>query len=246
MLLQNRIAIVTGVGRGIGTSVARLLASEGASVVVHYNHSKEGAEKLSQELGNGSIAVSADLTDPAAAAVLVKAAQDKFGRVDILVNCAASYAKGITQTTAEWGDYQKEFSGVVGATVNPVHAVVPLMKEQGYGRIVNFVATLVQRPDPEQIVHITAKSALIGFTRTLARDVGPFGITANMVSPGMTLTENTNSLPEDVKNKVIGLTPLRRLATPDDVAKLVLFYVSDLAGFVTGANIAPDGGLAVL
>jgi len=245
MLLQNKIAIVTGAGRGIGMSVARHLATEGASVVVHYNHSKDEAEKLSQELGK-SIAVSADLTDPEAAKSLVTAAQEKFGRVDILVNCAASFASDIPEANAVWSDYQKEFDGVVGATVNPVHAVVPLMKEQRYGRIVNFVATLVQRPAPEHIVHITAKSALIGYTRTLARDLGPFGITANMVSPGMTMTQYSHSLPEDVKNRIEALTPLRRVADPDDVAKVVVFYVSDLAGFVTGANIAPDGGLAVL
>ena len=162
------------------------------------------------------------------------------------MNCAASFASDIPEANAAWSDYQKEFDGVVGATVNPVHAVVPLMKEQRYGRIVNFVATLVQRPAPEHIVHITAKSALIGYTRTLARDLGPFGITANMVSPGMTMTQYSHDLPDDVKNRIQGQTPLRRIAEPDDVAKVVLFYVSDLAGFVTGANIAPDGGLAVL
>ena len=110
----------------------------------------------------------------------------------------------------------------------------------------NFVATLIQRPAPEYIVHTTAKSALIGLTRTLARDLGPHGITVNMVSPGMTLTDYSQSLPEDLKARVAGQTPLRRLATPEDVANVVLFYASPLADFVTGANLAPDGGLAIL
>jgi 3-oxoacyl-[acyl-carrier protein] reductase len=120
------------------------------------------------------------------------------------------------------------------------------MKAQKAGRIINTIATLVQRPAPEYIVHTTAKSALIGFTRTLARDLGPFGITVNMVSPGMTLTKYSQGLPEKLKHSVTAQTPLRRLATAEDVAKVVLFYASPLADFVSGANIAPDGGLAIL
>ena len=96
------------------------------------------------------------------------------------------------------------------------------------------------------MVHATAKSALIGLTRTLARDLGPHGITVNLISPGMTLTDYSQSLPDDLKARVAAQTPLRRLATPDDVTGAVLFYASPLAGFVTGANIAPDGGLAIL
>ena len=114
------------------------------------------------------------------------------------------------------------------------------------GRIINFLATLIQRPAPEYVVHTTAKSALIGLTRTLARDLGPHGITVNMVSPGMTLTEYSQHLPENVKSAVQRQTPLRRLATAEDVAKVVLFYASPLADFVSGANLAPDGGLAIL
>jgi 3-oxoacyl-[acyl-carrier protein] reductase len=246
MLLKGKTAIITGAGRGIGTSVARLFAAEGASVVVHYNHSKVDAEALAAELGRGSFAFSADLTSPEAAQGLAEMSKARLGRIDILVNCAASFASNITEETAVWSDFQKEFDGVVGATVNPVHAVVPAMKAQGYGRIVNFIATLVQRPSPEYLVHITAKSALIGYSRTIARDLGPHGITVNMISPGVTLTEFSKSLSDDVRTKIQNNTPLRRLAEPDDVAGVALFYASDLAHFVTGANIAPDGGLTVL
>ena len=246
MLLQDKTAIITGAGRGIGTSIARLFAAEGASVVVHYNHSKDSAEALASELGRGSFALSADLTSPEAARNLAAVSKERLGRIDILVNCAASFASDITEESADWSDFQKEFEGVVGATVNPVHAVVPVMKEQKYGRIVNFIATLVQRPSPEYLVHITAKSALIGYSRTIARDLGPHGITVNMISPGVTLTQFSKSLPDVVKNKIQNNTPLRRLAEPDDVARVALFYASDLASFVTGANIAPDGGLTVL
>ena len=244
MLLPGKVALVTGAGRGIGSAIARRLAVEGAKVVVHYRQSRQPAEALAKEIGG--IALGADLTDPEATEAMVADALSHFGRIDILVNNAASFAADLDFAAAVWDDFRAEFTGVVGATVNPTQAVVPLMKAQSYGRIINFAATLIQRPAAEYIVHTTAKSALIGLTRTLARDLGPHGITVNMVSPGMTLTEYSQSLPEDLKARVAAQTPLRRLATPDDAANVVLFYASPLADFVTGANLAPDGGLAVL
>lgn len=240
---KKKVALVTGAGRGIGLAIARRFAEEGASVIVHYRGSREPAEKLAEEIGG--LALQAELTDAAATDAMVAAACSHFGRIDILVNNAASFAADLNFETATWEDFQAEFDGVVGATVHPTKAVVPGMKAQGSGRIINFVATLVQRPAPEYIVHTTAKSALIGLTQTLARDLGPHGITVNMVSPGMTLTDYSRSLPEELKARVAGQTPLRRLATAEDVANVVLFYASPLAEFVTGANLAPDGGLAV-
>lgn len=244
MLLENKIALVTGAGRGIGATIARRFAQEGAKVAVHYRTSRAPAEALASEIGG--IALQADLTDALATEAMVADALSHFGRLDILVNNASSFAADLSFAEATWDDFRAEFEGVVGATVNPTKAAALVMISQGEGRIVNLVATLVQRPAPEYIVHTTAKSALIGLTRTLARDLGPHGITVNMVSPGMTLTDYSSSLPEYLKARVAALTPLRRLATPDDVANVVLFYASPLAAFITGANIAPDGGLAVL
>ncbi len=244
MLLQNKVALVTGAGRGIGSAIARRLASEGAKVTVHYHTSRDAAEALAREIGG--LALGCDLTDAFGAEAMVADALSHFGHIDILVNNASSFASNLDFASATWDDFRAEFDGVVGVTVNPTQAVVPVMKAQGSGRIINIAATLVQRPAPEYVVHTTAKSALIGLTRTLARDLGPHGITVNLVSPGMTLTDYSQSLPEDLKARVAGQTPLRRLATPDDAAGIVLFYASPLADFVTGANIAPDGGLAIL
>jgi 3-oxoacyl-[acyl-carrier protein] reductase len=243
-LLAGKVALVTGAGRGIGTEVARLFAQQGAKVVVHYHTSAAPAEALAQEIDG--LALSADLTDPLATEAMIADALSHTGRLDILVNNAASFAHDLSFENATWENFQAEFNGVVGATVNPTRAVVPIMKAQGAGRIINYIATLIQRPAPEYIVHTTAKSALIGLTRTLARDLGPFGITVNMVSPGMTLTDYSQGLPEKLKQSVTAQTPLRRLATAEDVAKVVLFYASPLADLVTGANLAPDGGLAIL
>lgn len=244
MLLENQVALVTGAGRGIGSVIARRFAAEGATVVVHYHTSRAPAEVLAKEIGG--LALGCDLTDAYATEAMVADALSHFGRIDILVNNASSFAADLDFAAATWDDFRAEFDGVVGATVNPTKAVLPVMIAQHSGRIINFAATLLQRPAPEYIVHATAKSALIGLTRTLARDVGPHGITVNLVSPGMTLTDYSQSLPDDQKTRVAGQTPLRRLATPGDVAGVVLFYASPLAEFVTGANIAPDGGLAIL
>ncbi len=244
MLLDGKVALVTGAGRGIGASVARLFAQEGARVAVHYRNSREPAERLAAEIGG--YAVQADLTDPPDTSAMVDAVAAHFGRLDILVNNAASFAADLTFQQATWDDFAQEFAGVVGATVNPTRAAVPHMTRQGGGRIIVFGATLVQRPAPEYIVHTTAKSALIGLTRTLARELGPHGITVNLVSPGMTLTDYSQGLPGKLKDSVTRQTPLRRLAVAEDVAKIALFYASPLADFLTGATLAPDGGLAVL
>ncbi len=243
-MLEGKVALVTGAGRGIGAQVARLFASQGARVVVHYHTSREGAESVAREVGG--LALRADLTDPQAAEAMVADALSHHGQLDILINNASSFAHGLTLETASWDDFRTEFDGVVGTTVNTTRAVVPIMKRGGGGRIVNFLATLIQRPAPDYVVHTTAKSALLGLSRSLARELGPHNITVNMVSPGMTLTNYSQSLPPALKASVAKQTPLRRLATPDDAAHVVLFFASPLADFITSANIAPDGGLALL
>jgi 3-oxoacyl-[acyl-carrier protein] reductase len=124
-------------------------------------------------------------------------------------------------------------------------ACLPRLTRPG-GRIVNLAATLWQRPQARYGAHAMAKSAVLAFTRTLAREVGPEGITVNAVSPGMTLTDFSEGLPGELKEAVAARTPLRRLATPDDVAGAVVLLCTPLADFLTGANLAPDGGLAVL
>lgn len=243
-LLQGKVALVTGAGRGIGAQIARLFAAQGAQVVAHYHTSRDGAEIVAREVGG--LSLQADLTDPLAAEAMVADALSHYGQLDILVNNAASFAHGLTLETASWDDFRAEFDGVVGTTVNTTRAVVPVMKSAGGGRIINLLATLIQRPAPEYVVHTTAKSALLGLSRSLAKELGPEGITVNMVSPGMTLTDYSQGLPASVKQSVAKQTPLRRLATPDDAANVVLFFASPLADFVTSANIAPDGGLALL
>ncbi len=243
-LLPNRIALVTGAGRGIGSSVARLFAGEGATVAVHYNHSAEAANKLASEIGG--LALRADLTNPSEASKLADDIITQLGKVDILVNCAASFTHGTEFADDDWSSYLHELNGVFGTTFHITRALAPHMKTARYGRIINFGATLLHRPVAGYGPHISAKSAVVGLTSVLVRELGPFGITVNLIHPGMTLTDFSNSLPESERARVAARTPLRRLATAEDVAKIALFYASDLADFVSGAGIAPDGGLAAL
>jgi 3-oxoacyl-[acyl-carrier protein] reductase len=248
-LLNGTRALVTGAGRGIGTAIARRLAAEGAAVALHYRNSREGAEQAAEAIratGGTAVLVSADLTDEAAAVSLVQETIEGLGGLDILVNNAAGFGPLKPLAEVTWADLDTEWEAVVKPVVTATRAALPHLRAQKHGRIVSLSATLLQRPAPGQGAHAMAKAAVLAYTRTLAREVGPDGITVNAVSPGMALTEFSKSLPEEHKEAVRLRTPLRRLATPEDVAGAVVFFCSPLADFITGANIAADGGLAVL
>ncbi len=249
-LLDGARALVTGAGRGIGTQIALRLAGEGAHVALAYRSSKEGAEAAAGTIrASGGVAATfrADLTNEDEARRLVDETVNSLGHLDILVNNAAGFGPPKRLGESGWDDLDAEWQAVVRPVFVLTRAALPhLVQSPRGGRIVNLAATLVQRPAPGYGAHAMAKAAVLAFTRTLAREVGPQNVTVNAVSPGMTLTEFSKSLPEEEKKAVAARTPLRRLATPDDVAGAVLFFCSPLAGFVTGANLAPDGGLAVL
>ena len=249
-LLDGARALVTGAGRGIGTRIALHLADEGAHVALAYRHSKEGAETTAQAIrANGGVAATfaADLTNENEARRLVDEAVGALGGLDILVNNAAGFGPLKRLDESGWDDLEAEWQAVVRPVFVLTRAALPrLVQSERGGRIVNLAATLLQRPAPGYGAHAMAKAAVLAFTRTLAREVGPQNVTVNAVSPGMTLTEFSQGLPEEEKKAVAARTPLRRLAAPDDVAGAVVFFCSPLAGFVTGANVAPDGGLAVL
>lgn len=248
-MLLGKKALVTGAGRGIGVEIARLLGREGAAVAVHYRGSRDGAEntaRIIRDAGGIATVVQADLARETEAERLIHETRDSLGGLDILVNNAAGFGplKNLAEYT--WSEIDDEWQAVVKPVFVLTRAALPYLQSQKSGRIVSLSATLLQRPAPTYGAHAMAKSAVLAFTRTLAREVGPDGITVNAVSPGMALTEFSQSLPEELKNAVRDRTPLRRLASPEDVAKAVLFFASPLADFVTGSNIAPDGGLAVL
>lgn len=248
-LLTGEKALVTGAGRGIGVAIALALAREGASVALTYRSSEEGAENAARsisEAGGQAIILQADLANEADAERLANDARETLGGLTILVNNAAGFGTPQLLLDANWETINDEWQAVVKPVVVLTRMVLPGFVAQKSGRIVNLSATLLQRPAPTYGAHAMAKAAILAYTRTLAREVGKYDITVNAVSPGMTRTEFTNSLPDAEQNAVALRTPLGRLATPEDVANAVVFFASPLAAFITGANLAPDGGLAVL
>lgn len=248
-LLEGTRALVTGAGRGIGVSIALQLAGQGAHIALAYRSSSAGATQTAERIraaGGTAAVLQADLTDEAQCVRLMQETLGALGGLDVLINNAAGFGAPALIADAPWQSMDDEWNAVVRPVYLLTRAALPHLIARKSGRIVNLSATLLQRPAPAYGAHAMAKAAVLAFTRTLAREVGPQGITVNAVSPGMTLTEFSQSLPEAQQAAVRERTPLRRLATPDDVAKAVVFFCSPLADFVTGSNIAPDGGLAVL
>lgn len=253
-LLRDRTAIVTGSSRGIGASIARALGAHGATVAVNYRHNHEAAHRVAHDieaLGGRAEIYPADVTDPEAVASMVTEVTERFGPVNLLVNNALrEYTfDPLTRRTAwniTWQDYQAQFQGSVGGAFNVLQAVLPGMGATGNGRIINLVTDLIERPSVPYHDYTTAKTALLGFSRTMATELGPLGITVNCVAPGLVYpTDSSRTTTYEQRDELEAATPLRRLATPEDVAGAVLFFASDWSSFVTGTCLFVDGGLVM-
>jgi 3-oxoacyl-[acyl-carrier protein] reductase len=254
MNFAGEVVLVTGAGRGIGAAIAQAFAAEGASVIVnHLSNDAAAAEVVARckAAGGDACAIRADVTDAAAAESLVAQALDEMGRIDVLVNNAfRAYAFDAQQRRSfealAWRDYEAQFAGSVGATYNVCQAVLPHLRERMQGRIVNIVSDLVERPSIPYHDYTTAKAALVGFSRNLAAELGPFGIRVNCVAPGLVMpTAASRSTREELRESIAAATPLRRLATPEDVAGPVLFLASPWSRFMTGQVLFVDGGLVM-
>ncbi|MFC9975199.1 SDR family oxidoreductase [Spirillospora sp. NPDC127200] len=242
--LTGRAALVTGGGRGIGAAIARRLAAEGADVAVTYVRAADRARQVVRQVeaaGRRGLALPADSADPAQVTGAVAAAAAAFGRLDILVNNAGIAPYGpLEQVRAEEVD-----------RVLAVHVRAAFVAAQAAarhlgpgGRIINIGSSLAERvPDPGWTLYATSKSALLGLTRGLARDLGPRGITVNVVQPGSTDTE-MNPADSPGADHERSLTALGRYARPDDIASMVAHLAGPGGDYVTGAAIAVDGGFA--
>lgn len=254
MDFAGKSVLITGASRGIGAAIAKAFASEGASVAVNYLQNAQAAQTTvaaCQDAGGDVIAIQADVTDQAAALRLVSETQDAFGKIDILVhNAFAPYVFSPEQRTPfwelKWGAFQSQFEGSVKAAHGLIQAALPGMLERAEGSIINIATNLVDRPVVPYHDYTTAKSALIGFGRNLAMELGPLGIRVNTVCPGLVYpTAASRDVKEDLKNSLIDHTPLRRIATPEDVAGPVLFLASPWATFMTGQTLYVDGGFVM-
>lgn len=242
--LEGRAAIVTGGSRGIGRAIVAELARRGADVVFTYRSDDLGAREaiaLVDRAERRAVAQRLDIRDPDSAATAVRACEAVFGRLDILVNNA-----GVARDAVVWKMTDDAWSDVIetdlAACFRTIRAAVPLMRAAGSGRIVSIASINALRGKFGQSNYAAAKAGLIGLTKSVAREVGAFGITANVIAPGLIETAMAGSLSEDVRRRAIAETVLGRLGTPEDVAAAVAFLAGPGARHITGAVLTVDGG----
>lgn len=248
--LAEQVVLVTGAGRGLGSALARAFAGQGARVLVNYRRSRQRAEQLAAEIGDRALAAQADVTDRQQVDEALAAAREHFGRpvTTVVNNALADFAfNGEARSKADtirWDEFSAQFSGAVRGALNATQAALPDMRADGWGRVINIGTNLFQNPVVPYHDYTAAKAALLSLTRTLASDLGPEGITVNMVSGGLLrTTDASSSTPEEVFDGIAQATPLRRVVTPEEFADSVLFFASPWARAVTGQNLVVDGGL---
>lgn len=248
--LKEQLVLVTGAGRGLGSHIARAFLANGAQVIINYLNSNNAAEQLANEFPEQALAIQADVNDAAAVQAMVRQAEAHFKKpVTTLINNAlpAFQFNGDARPHADalgWETMQQQFEGVVRGALNTVQAALPGMREIGFGRVINIGTNLFQNPVVPYHDYTAAKAALLSLTRTLSQDLGPNGITVNMVSGGLLRTTDASAAtPEAVFDLIAASTPLRRVTTPEEFSDAVLFFASPWSRAITGQNLVVDGGL---
>ena len=249
-LLANKTVLVTAGVSGLGLAFTKVMADHGAAVGIHYRSDGTKALQLAAEInhsGGSAVAVQAELLDAAAVKNAVATVEATLGPVDTLINNASIYLAPRPACDLSWEDIQAEVEGSLKTAFHATQAVLPGMLERGHGRIIMLIGTMTQRPAGGYAAHNAGKGALLAYTKTLAKEVGPKGIAVHMISPGMALTPNVlASVPEDEREKLRRKTPNRHLPTPEELAGLAVFLASDLSSSATALHLNADGGLADL
>ena len=236
--LEGKTALVTGASRGIGRGIAVELGRAGASVVVAYNSGRDEAHAVATEIGGR--AVQADVSDPESAKALVEEAGD----LDILVNHAGLTRDGLIARMSD-EDWREVLETNLSAVFYTCRAAARGMMRRRSGAIVNISSIVGVHGNPGQTNYGATKAGIIGFTKSLARELGSRGVRANVVAPGYVTSRLTDVLPEEATKAMLAATPLGRLGDPADVAGAVRFLVSEEASFITGEVLLVDGGLGM-
>ncbi len=239
-----KTVIITGASRGIGAQTAKLFAKNGYAVIINYNNSKDAAEKLKQSiLSEGFVAeiFAADVSDYGECKKLADFAISKFKRIDALVNNAGvSVIKPLYET--EIADLNKIIGVNFNGVFNMCKAVSPYMVSAKRGKIVNVSSVWGEKGSSCETVYCASKAAVIGFTKALAKELGPSNVNVNCIAPGFIDTQMNAALTNSIKNDIINETPLMRMGTADDVANCILFLAESASDFLTGQVIKVDGG----
>ena len=247
MLLDGKVALVTGASRGIGRAIALRLASEGAKVAINYAGSTAKAEAVKTEIeqnGGEAILVQADVSDSASVDAMVAKVIEAFGQIDILVNNA-----GITRDGLMMRMKDEDFDAVINTNLKGVFyctkVVSKLMMKKRSGRIINMASVVGLMGNAGQTNYAAAKAGVIGFSKSAAKELAARGITVNMVAPGFIATDMTAAMTDKAKEMTLTGIPLKRMGEPEDVANAVLFLASDNASYITGQVIHVDGGMVM-
>ncbi|MBJ7330690.1 MAG: SDR family oxidoreductase [Solirubrobacteraceae bacterium] len=239
------VALVTGGSGGIGRSICTALGRAGLSVIVGFGRDEERAAETVREIegaGGAARAIGADLTAPGAGADLVAAAERAYGPVGVVVNNASGRITSRPVDELDWADVQAHLDVQVRSAIELVRAAVPGMRAAGAGRVITITSQVVDQPTAGWAGYAMAKSALTSLTMHLAEELGPHGITANCVAPGLTDTRLVGDMPEKARLLAARATPRRRLGAPDDVGAAVAYLASPEAEYVTGQTLRVNGG----
>lgn len=248
--LDGKTAIVTGAGRGgrgIGAAIAIALASAGADVVITARTNIADAEAVADAvnaLGRKGYALTCDVSDAVSVEAMVQKSHELLGRVDILVNNAGITKDGLLLRMDE-SAWDTVLDTNLKGTFLCSRAASKIMLKQKSGRIINITSIMGQIGNPGQANYSASKAGMIGFTRTVARELGSRGITVNAVAPGFIKTQMTDDMTETARAEILKKVPLARLGTPDDVGAAVAFLASDAASYITGQVLTVDGGMTV-
>ena len=245
-VLDGKVALITGAGRGFGRAIAERFAEEGADLALNYRASRAGCEEVAaetRERGQRATLAQADVSDGAAVAAMVRQVVEELGRIDILVNNAGIMRLGPFEQSGEQ-PWQEEIATNIFGPLQVTRAVVPHMIARRYGKIVNLSSQLAITGWERGAVYAGTKGFILTWTRSLARELGQYNINVNAIGPGSILTDMNRSVYPDeaaIQRRAQEL-PLRRLGTPRDVAEVALYFASDAASFLTGQFLSPSGG----
>jgi 3-oxoacyl-[acyl-carrier protein] reductase len=247
--LRNRVALITGASRGIGAAAAKALAYYGAAVVINYLQNKDKAEEVLKEIkenGGKGIIFQADVRVRDAVDKMVDTALKEFGKIDILVNNANINFPIKPFMELEWDEIEAKITGEMKALYNCSQAVLRDMAERKSGKLIFMSSGLSRHPGFGFSAHAAAKAAMDSIAKVMAMELGPTGITVNVIGPGLTLTDATSGQPKEIHDQVAEMTPLRRLGVPEDVAGAVVFLASSLSDYLTGEYIPVSGGIFMI